>query len=375
MPNSWMLKENIKTMSLCKLYKMRTYLVLSCCLCFMVQLSSQIILPQIGDTLFSYSSNLDQLTEATELDFYDLDFHCMDRRVVQQPDAPRIDYGIKNQNGLGEVYAVKDGVLYIKGFHMTDPYFGNSVKFMQLIGGIPLLDLEQMKDYRHKGTQSIYLEYSIDELPEQMKLWAALLEYKKMRLKVAIDYQTAYKGTVPLALFDKENYHQLYTSYTFTVAEVMMKKDDWTVVPVNEIMGKDQYLQDIKVAYDSYYNGVTLYPSIRSYSHPTIKQEYNLPKQFYNLPICSAAAAQVYVYPNPTLGDLNVRILDLEPGTYDFAVYNIVGYKVWETELQYGEQELFRLRLPRLEKGIYLYSIKNKAGRYIQSRRLTVLEY
>jgi len=114
---------------------------------------------------------------------------------------------------------------------------------------------------------------------------------------------------------------------------------------------------------------------MKVYSHPEIKMEYHLRLPVHDLPTCTDDDNQVYVYPNPTLGDLNIRMVDIPRGNYNFALYNIIGYKVWTTELELGDQDLFRLRLPDLDKGVYLYSIKNKDDRYIQSKRLTVLKY
>ncbi len=349
----------------------------ACCLCMSsAKLHSQLILPQISDTLYSYSIILDHPLESIdEFDFYDLDFHCMNELAVLKPTAPRIDFEIKDQNGLGEVYAEKDGILYIKGFRMIDPYLGSNIKFIQFIGGIPLVNQKNITKFYHEGSQNIYLEYSIEELPELLNLWAESYGYEKMRLKVSLEFQTTYRGKVDYDFLDMETYHKVETNYTFRISEVQMKEDEWQVIALAELPGRDEYLQDKVVTYSSYYNGTTLVPRIIEHLQPDNRLEFIMPYSIVRLPVCSPNTAQIYVYPNPTLGQLNIRIVDLEPGTYDFTLYNIIGYKVWEQKLVYGEQDLFRLRLPNLEKGIYLYSLRDKDGRYIQSRRLTVLEY
>lgn len=360
-----------------RLYKCLVLVLWTSGICMVsAQLQGQLILPQINDTLYSYSIVLDQPLESiSEFDFYDLDFHCMDELAVLKPTAPRTDFEIKNQNGIGEVYAEKDGVLYIKGFRMIDPYLSSTVKFIQFIGGIPLVNQTDITKAGHQGSQNMYLEYNREELPELLNLWAESYGYEKMRLKISLDFRTAYKGKVDYDFLNIDSYHKVETSYTFKLSEVQMKQDEWQVVALEEIPGRDQFLSDKVVSYNSYYNGNTMVPRVIEHTHPDNRLEFIMPYSVVRLPICSPNTAQIYVYPNPTLGNLNIRIVDLEPGTYDFAVYNIIGYKVWSQKLVYGEQDLFRLILPNLEKGIYLYSLKDKDGRYIQSRRLSVLEY
>jgi len=339
-------------------------------------ISAQVILPDIGSEIYSYSQITDRpVRNLNELDFYSMDFHCMSRRTVRKSELPRTDFELVDQQEFTEVYALRDNQLILKGFRIADPYIKNTYKFIQLISGIPMINLDKIQACDHSGEQNIYLEYNVADLPDQVSLWAEVNGYSKLRLKVNIQFESSYGGSIPLEFADYSNYYKVNTSYAFEVVQVQMKKEDWQDIELAALPAREEYLQLDKVAFSSYYNGHKQFPYLRLYEHPNLKVEFHFDEMVKDLPICSPEATQVYVYPNPTLGDVNIRMLDLDPDSYIFALYNIVGIKVWETTLRYGEQDFFQLRLPHLEKGVYLYSIKNKKGRYIQSRRLTVLEH
>lgn len=349
-------------------------------ICFLISVAvpliAQDLSPVIGDSLYVYSYSSDTpISNTNAYSFFDLDFHCVDKLSVKKSEVPRIDYEIKNQHGIGEVFSEIDGKIVLKGFNMKDPYFGESVKFVQLIGGIPVINKSNIKDHKYEGSQSFYLEYNVNNLPEGIKLWAELNAYTKLRLKVGIEYQTNYIGSETVSVGEELTCYKIRTNYTVAVSLIEVKKEDWLEVQQDEIPQYQQYFQSTRYDYTSYYQKGDNYCLVKVYNHPEIKIEYHLRLPVHDLPTCSDDDNQVYVYPNPTLGDLNIRMVDLPGGKYDFALYNIIGYRVWTTELKLGEQDLFRLRLPDLDKGVYLYSIKNSEDRYIQSKRLTVLKY
>ena len=93
------------------------------------------------------------------------------------------------------------------------------------------------------------------------------------------------------------------------------------------------------------------------------------------LPECTTENQYVYVYPNPTYNNLNVKMIGQEVGEYELSISNIVGKKLWTSNFTNGEEDIFSWTLPYLPKGIYLYTIKDKYGKYVQARRLTILEH
>lgn len=333
-------------------------------------------LPTVGDSLFLYTFvSQKPIEDLSNFQFYDLDFPCHDKVQIKASDIPRVDYLYEDQYGLGTIYSVVDSMLVQKGFKITDPYFGESVKLIQLIGGIPTLNLQSVTDFNRTGEQSFYLEYNIEDLPEELMLWAGFQEYTKLRIKSKIDYTTSYMGAALIPVEEQLKCEKLKVSYSITVDEIQMKSEDWQIVEQKTIPNYEQYFQSNYYEYVTYHREEDPYGILRVWHYPEIKLEYRLQQEATPVPVCNRADSQVYVYPNPTLGDLNVRMIDAEQGAYTFSLYNIIGHEVWTTELNLDSKEHFRLRLPNLEKGVYLYSIQDDKNRYVQSKRLTVLEH
>jgi len=56
-------------------------------------------------------------------------------------------------------------------------------------------------------------------------------------------------------------------------------------------------------------------------------------EQIGNYTSCRHQQNDIYVYPNPTFGRLNVKFSGAEEKRYVFEVFNIVGKPVWSTNL------------------------------------------
>jgi hydrogenase maturation factor len=96
-----------------------------------------------------------------------------------------------------------------------------------------------------------------------------------------------------------------------------------------------------------------------------------------NKPTCGElGAANAYLYPNPSFGDIKLKIQDFTKGMYTFEVYNVIGKTLFsEAILINSDSVITEFRLNGLSKGTYLYSIKDESGRRVQSKRLTIVGY
>lgn len=338
---------------------------------------SQIRVPVVGDSFYVYSTTMDSdLLEQEGLQFYTIDFPCLSKQKLIESEVPRIDFELKDQSsGESLLINLSDGNIILKGFRVLDPYFHLSEKYIQLIKGIPLINLDDIEDFENGGAENYFLEYKVSDLPEQMENWASLREYEKLRLKVSLEYETAFKGEEQVELLGGETYYKLFIKYSQRVTEIKMKKEGWEEIGLEQLPLSEQYFIDFQTEYLSYHDKTQPFGSLKVYEQPELKIQYQQKTKEKNLPLCIDSDEQVYVYPNPSFGKLNVRMINIPEGNYTFDLYNIIGFKVWTTQLTNGEQDLFNLELPYLEKGIYLYGIRDKNGRLIQSRRLTIIEY
>lgn len=338
---------------------------------------AQVKLPELGATYYTYITKIDQdFLEQKDLQFYTIDFPCLSKLTLEASEEPRIDFELKDEStGESSLINLADGNIMLKGFRMMDPYFHLSEKYIQLIKGIPLINLDSLEDFKNFGSENYFLEYNVSDLPEEMQNWAYVHEYDKLRIKVAVQYETAYKGVESVPLLGGDNYHKLHVNFSQKVSEVKMKNVEWEAIEQKEIPLSSQYFIDFHTEYFSFHQNSDPFGALKIYEQPEMSIEYLHTSKEQNLPLCIDSDEQVYVYPNPSFGKLNVRMISVPEGQYSFDLYNIIGFKVWTTKLQNRPKDLFHLELPDLEKGIYIYSIKDRNGRHVQSRRLTIIEY
>jgi len=77
-------------------------------------------------------------------------------------------------------------------------------------------------------------------------------------------------------------------------------------------------------------------------------------------------------YPNPTFGDVTFQLINLPHDNYKVEVYNVIGRKLWSSEIDFFEGKL-RADLSHLRKGTYFYSILNGSGQKVTTRRLMII--
>ena len=103
--------------------------------------------------------------------------------------------------------------------------------------------------------------------------------------------------------------------------------------------------------------------------------EFNTLEEIYNSFVCSGNSQTVYLFPNPTFGDVKLKFLNSRLGNYSFELINVIGKTLWSHDfhLNRSNQEVL-LPIPELSKGIYLYQIKDQEGKRLSSKRLTVVD-
>ena len=82
----------------------------------------------------------------------------------------------------------------------------------------------------------------------------------------------------------------------------------------------------------------------------------------------------VYVYPNPTFGDVRFEFFNLPDGNYELNVYNVLGKQLWETEASIQNETVIQADLTFLKRGTYFYSLIDENGKRIVTRRLVIIK-
>ncbi|HLF62988.1 MAG TPA: T9SS type A sorting domain-containing protein [Saprospiraceae bacterium] len=82
----------------------------------------------------------------------------------------------------------------------------------------------------------------------------------------------------------------------------------------------------------------------------------------------------IFIYPNPSFGNVRFDFLNLPSGYYDLEIYNILGTKI-RTERLYmnGGLKTVPIDLSRLKKGTYIYRLVDSQKNTIRSKRLVII--
>ena len=68
------------------------------------------------------------------------------------------------------------------------------------------------------------------------------------------------------------------------------------------------------------------------------------------------------------------KLFDLDAGQYQIRFYNILGKRLFERTYDLAGTETIELNIGHLEKGTYLYSLLDKNGNKLITKRLIVLK-
>ena len=94
--------------------------------------------------------------------------------------------------------------------------------------------------------------------------------------------------------------------------------------------------------------------------------------QYSNIVLLKNGASQlVYVYPNPVKDNLLVSLSGLQPGRYNFNMYDINGKALVNSQQPVTEyRQTISIPMPNMAKGIYLVKITNANGVVISQQKV-----
>ena len=84
--------------------------------------------------------------------------------------------------------------------------------------------------------------------------------------------------------------------------------------------------------------------------------------------------ASISAFPNPAIEWVRFDCINLPADEYTLKIFNILGKIVWKEQYQLSGNKSIRLELDNFRKGTYLYSLVNKSGTVIGTKRLVVVK-
>jgi len=85
-------------------------------------------------------------------------------------------------------------------------------------------------------------------------------------------------------------------------------------------------------------------------------------------------AADIFAFPNPAIGFVNIELNNLKPGNYKVVLYNFLAQEVYKMPVEVISNRTIQIDVSEFEKGPYLYGLVDSYGRRIMTKRLTILQ-
>lgn len=106
----------------------------------------------------------------------------------------------------------------------------------------------------------------------------------------------------------------------------------------------------------------------------TVKScQYQVSKPVQGDYFLSDNKTEFQLYPNPTYNIGKILISNLESGRYKLVLYNIIGKKLWDRDIEVNGQTIIRENFNFLVKGTYLLAIQDIDGNVIKTTRINII--
>lgn len=101
---------------------------------------------------------------------------------------------------------------------------------------------------------------------------------------------------------------------------------------------------------------------------------FTIPKEQAGYYKTASSSQWLLAYPNPALSYVRFKFLDLPPGEYTLKFFDVFMRGLFEKKYQIGGNETVEINISHLEKGPYVYSLQDKTGKKIATKRLIVIK-
>lgn len=329
-----------------------------------------------GDTVFRYKTSLDiAFSNFSEINLLNLYFPCVDRFLVQKTSYPNIEFELK-ADGYREFYTTDATVLKYGGNNGPDPFLGVSRNLSVLSNPVPIMRSTRKDDFYEKSNNELFLVYELKDLPTDLATWLQNHSASTLRINAVVESTHSYKGRdIFDNLLNSTEGFVIENENIYRAINIEIRKGKWENISMEKHEILSRYFGEVRHHSISFYGFDSLEELARISYSPQAFFYFNSRENLSSLSICRHLENAVYIYPNPTFGDLLASFQNYPHGKYNFSILNIIGKKLWSTEINYRNPgQRLRIELPYMAKGIYLYKITDSAGKIIHSRRLVLME-
>ncbi len=340
------------------------------------------VLPRSGDTIFSLVDNLPtqiNVGDPGEDRFWD--FSSLQspfvRKYVFQPTDRENELLIKKNSGSLK-YTLRDNDLYLSSISNADPLLiGSSIEFKSA----PAL-LEYANPIKYNSASSEYARLIAylpwQAMPEQFHMQSFDME-DTLRLTLEINRDDAVDAWGTLLLRNEKYNVVRERRIEEQVLTVWAKDRTGEYVNITSILKaqlNDVVWESVTYSYLFLADGFPG-PIAEVYTDENDRPEkviFSAKPRFAKYISPTRRLSGVYVYPNPSFGNVRFEFFNIRADEYELSVYNLLGKKMWSTTEQLKNESVIATDLSFLKRGTYFYSLTDKNGKRLVTRRLMILK-
>lgn len=329
----------------------------------------------VGDTLYKYSTNLyKDYKKFSDIQLSTLHFPCTEEISVINSSRPNTTLELHSLLRKEYVH-LKGTTMSITGYENVDPFFGLPMVGVNLENPVPISRSTHKDDFYNKVESDVFFIYKTTDLNGEIRIWADKNNVTEFRVSAKLKWVTSYKHKDTFDNLDEViQGFVIENTKTFSLSSLEIKKEKWKPIEVTSDRVLSECFSTKTFNYYSFFDYRSLAELARLNLKPVLSFEYNTHRKFGKSDVCNLNNRQVYLYPNPTFGDVKLKFINSKSGSYTFSLINVIGKEIWshDFKIKSSNQEVL-VPMPFLNKGIYLYSIENQNGERIEARRLTVV--
>ncbi len=361
--------------------------------------------PTIGDTLryttlANAATMLELITPPGENQQWDYSYLKSNQNTVTAYLAPSA--GNSAASFLGADLLVKTfggGESY---YNVTNTQF----EFMGFLGGaaIPfvptaigryspaLVERRAPLNYRntHSQTSNLTIPFAVSDLPPIFdSIFAGIpLQFDSVRLRVRFQNADTVDAWGQLKIPNAKEYYPVLRQKRMTKtrnaveARIAGPFPLWVDItaflgatPFGGFTGADSFIVYRFLSNDHKEELLTVTADFFEDTIRTVRYK-TLPLSVSVTPILDDApgTASVQALPNPAVDKVRFECNNLPSDEYTLKIFNLVGKVVWRETFQASGRRVIHLDLDDFNKGTYLYSLSNKKGEIIGTKRLIVVK-
>lgn len=330
----------------------------------------------LTDTIYRYGTSLDNDVRSfagIKLPYYQ--FACVDRLAVKESSRHNTDIEL-SAGPYREFYQLGKRTLLFSGMQGPDIFQPRSRQMMVFNEPWPLVSFYRKEDF-YKSTSNEFVNVlSLEDMESDLKDWAIGEGIDKLRLIGTVSTTHTYKRADRFD--DLDTLMQGFVTETeavYSIDQIEIYASQWENVQRDEEKVLQDNFSNIRYKFQSFFPYDSMVEIARLVLEPKPYFYFHSSRQLGRHTDCKYMEESIYIYPNPTFGELKAKFTNASKGIYRFTISNIIGKKIWSGQLDItrSNQEL-PVKLPYLPKGVYLYNIRNPENKLVQSRRLIIVE-